>query len=278
MKKIYRLLFVALISFFIFVEGTSNFTIKKGAFSESFPNYNIENGFSLRSKFYTSYPSSSDERKENIKLAAESLNKVFVDVNKEFSFNDTVGVRSEERGYKKSKIIVNGKFVDGLGGGVCQVSTTLYNAVLLAGLKVTEYHPHTLPVSYIAPSFDAMVNYNSADLKFVNDTGSPIYIISKADDSQIQIEIYGEKMENKLVRQSIVTKTLEVPEPEIIFGSVKDYPDLIKGESKVLSYGKEGLKSEGFLISVVDGKVESIKKIRKDEYKPLKAQIVEIVE
>ena len=278
MKKIYRLLFVALISFFIFVQGTSSFTIKKGAFSQSFPNYNIENGFSLRSKFYTSYPSSSDERKENIKLAAESLNKVFVDVNKEFSFNDTVGVRSEERGYKKSKIIVNGKFVDGLGGGVCQVSTTLYNAVLLAGLKVTEYHPHTLPVSYIAPSFDAMVNYNSADLKFVNDTGSPIYIISKADDSQIQIEIYGEKMENKLVRQSIVTKTLEVPEPEIIFGSVKDYPDLIKGESKVLSYGKEGLKSEGFLISVVDGKVESIKKIRKDEYKPLKAQIVEIVE
>jgi uncharacterized protein YabE (DUF348 family) len=85
-------------------------------------------------------------------------------------------------------------------------------------------------------------------------------------------------MENKLVRQSIVTKTLEVPEPEIIFGSVKDYPDLIKGESKVLSYGKEGLKSEGFLISVVDGKVESIKKIRKDEYKPLKTQIVEIVE
>ena len=278
MKKIYRLLFVALISFFVFVQGASNFTIKKGAFSQSFPNYNIENGFSLRSKFYTSYPSSSDERKENIKLAAESLNKVFVDVNKEFSFNDTVGVRSEERGYKKSKIIVNGKFVDGLGGGVCQVSTTLYNAVLLAGLKVTEYHPHTLPVSYIAPSFDAMVNYNSADLKFVNDTGSPIYIISKADDSQIQIEIYGEKMENKLVRQSIVTKTLEVPEPEIIFGSVKDYPDLIKGESKVLSYGKEGLKSEGFLISVVDGKVESIKKIRKDEYKPLKAQIVEIVE
>lgn len=278
MKKIYRLLFVALISFFIFVQGASNFTIKKGAFSQSFPNYNIENGFSLRSKFYTSYPSSSDERKENIKLAATSLNKVFVDVNKEFSFNDTVGVRSEERGYKKSKIIVNGKFVDGLGGGVCQVSTTLYNAVLLAGLKVTEYHPHTLPVSYIAPSFDAMVNYNSADLKFVNDTGSPIYIISKADDSQIQIEIYGEKMENKLVRQSIVTKTLEVPEPEIIFGSVKDYPDLIKGESKVLSYGKEGLKSEGFLISVVDGKVESIKKIRKDEYKPLKAQIVEIVE
>ena len=278
MKKIYSLLFVALISFFVFVQGASNFTIKKGAFSQSFPNYNIENGFSLRSKFYTSYPSSSDERKENIKLAATSLNKVFVDVNKEFSFNDTVGVRSEERGYKKSKIIVNGKFVDGLGGGVCQVSTTLYNAVLLAGLKVTEYHPHTLPVSYIAPSFDAMVNYNSADLKFVNDTASPIYIISKADDSQIQIEIYGEKMENKLVRQSIVTKTLEVPEPEIIFGSVKDYPDLIKGESKVLSYGKEGLKSEGFLISVVDGKVESIKKIRKDEYKPLKAQIVEIVE
>lgn len=256
----------------------NTFTIKKPSSADCFPRYDIEDGFFLRGKFFTSYPSSSEERKFNIKLASKSLDNYFLDVNQEFSFNNAVGIRSEERGYKKSKIIVNGKFVDGLGGGVCQVSTTLYNAVLLSGLKVTEYHSHSLPVSYVAPSFDAMVNYSSADLRFVNDTKSPVYISCMADDSQIEIKIYGEKMNGKYVRQSVVTKTLEIPSPEVILGSTKEYPELSVGERKWISYGKEGLESEGFLIFVEDGKVVKINKIRKDIYKPLRAQIVEIVE
>ena len=148
----------------------------------------------LRSKFFTSYPSSTEERKSNIKLAAKSLDYAFVDVGGEFSFNQTVGARTEKRGYKTAKIIVGGEFVDGVGGGVCQVSTTLYNAVLLAGLKVTEFHAHSLPVSYVAPSFDAMVNSGSADLKFINNTHNPVYIRAFADDATLTIEIYGEPM------------------------------------------------------------------------------------
>lgn len=278
MKKI-RCLFFAVIVLCLFLAPCKNiFTIPKFTFAETFPHYNIAEGFCLRGKFYTSYHSSSEERKSNIKLASESLDNFFLDVNQEFSFNGVVGVRSEERGYKKSKIIVNGKFVDGLGGGVCQVSTTLYNAVLLAGLEVTEYHPHTLPVNYIAPSFDAMVNYSSADLRFVNNTNSPLFISSKANESQLVIEIYGEKNDTKLVRQSIVTKRIEIPDPEIIYGTIKEYPDLVVGEKKWLCCGKEGLESEGFLISIVNGEVVKVNKIRKDVYKATGATIVEIIE
>jgi vancomycin resistance protein YoaR len=89
-----------------------------------------------------------------------------VDVGGEFSFNLTVGKRTEKRGYKTAKIIVNGEFVDGVGGGVCQVSSTLYNAVLLAGLNVIEYHPHSLqcqntpyPMRYKRLDFSFLLTY-----------------------------------------------------------------------------------------------------------------------
>ena len=120
-----------------------------------------------------------------------------MDINGEFSFNYTIGERTERRGYKKAKIIVGGEFVDGVGGGVCQVSTTLYNAVLLAGLKVVECHPHSLPVSYVEPSFDAMVNSGWADLKFINDTHNPVIIRARADGAKLTIQIFGEPMNER---------------------------------------------------------------------------------
>ena len=229
----------------------------------------------LRAEFYTSYVTSSDERKHNVKTAANALNNVLVDVGGEFSFNYTVGARTESRGYKKAKIIVDGKFVDGVGGGVCQVSSTLYNAVLLAGLKVTEFHPHSLPVSYVAPSFDAMVNSGSADLKFVNNTHNPIIIKSVTDDSQIKISIFGEPLKEKYVRQSRIIE--EIP---ACFGDpIKDvngnFPDLFEGETKILSYGRKGYKSEGLLLKLVNGKLVSSKLIRTDKYNCVKGVIVE---
>lgn len=99
----------------------------------------------------------------------------------EFSFNAAVGERTEERGYSTAKVIENGKFVEGVGGGVCQVSSTVYNCALLSGLTVTERHRHSLAVSYVEPSFDAMVSYSYADLRFYNDTGKSVFIVADAD-------------------------------------------------------------------------------------------------
>lgn len=227
----------------------------------------------LRSSFFTSYSTSTEERKHNIALASKSINNAFVDANGEFSFNYTVGERTKKRGYKEAKIIVGGEFVDGIGGGVCQVSTTLYNAVLLAGLKVIEYHPHSLPVSYVAPSFDAMVNSSWADLKFVNNTHNPIIIKAVADGERLSIEVWGQKMQEKIVRESVITKTLPPLEEKVVFDDEGNYPELYEGEFKQVRWGKSGYLSEGYLIKIVGGKKVKTK-IRSDKYSPTSGLIV----
>ena len=228
-----------------------------------------------RAEFYTSFTTSSAERKNNIRVAAKALDKTLIDVGGEFSFNKTVGARTEARGYKKAKIIVSGKFVEGVGGGVCQVSTTLYNAALLAGLEITEFHPHSLPVSYIAPSFDAMVNSGSADLRFINNTGNPLIIFTETTDSQIKISIFGEPMNARFVRKSVVTEKIAAPAEEIVYDESGEFRELFLGERKVLSYSKEGFKSEGYLIKLINGSPVSSVKIRADVYASTRGKIVE---
>ena len=220
----------------------------------------------LRAEFSTNYSKSASERKSNIALAVKSLNNTFVDVGGEFSFNRTVGPRTEKRGYKTAKIIANGKFTDGVGGGVCQVSTTLYNAVLLAGLKVSEYHSHSLPVSYVAPSFDAMVNSSSADLRFINNTHNPIIIGASANGEEVRIRIFGESMKEQYIRKSEILEYIEPPKEEILYDDKLEYPELYEGESRWLQYGKQGYRSKGTLIKVVEGKEVERRVIRKDKY------------
>lgn len=244
--------------------------------SASMPFYGLKpKDLTLRASFYTTYSNSTLERKHNIALAVKSINNTFVDVNGEFSFNKTVGERSERRGYKTAKIIVGGKFVDGVGGGVCQVSTTLYNAVLLSGLKVVEYHPHSLPVSYVAPSFDAMVNSSWADLKFLNNTKNPLIIKAFADGERVKIEIHGEKMLESYYRESKITEIITAPDYTIIKDDKLEYPDLFEGEQKILTYKKDGYKSSGALIKKVNGKTVSVQQLRKDVYRHVQGVIVE---
>lgn len=226
----------------------------------------------LRAEFTTDYAKSSAERKHNIALAAKALNGAFIDVKAEFSFNDTVGERSAARGYENAKIIVKGKFVDGVGGGVCQVSTTLYNAAILAGLKVTEQHAHSLSVSYVEPSFDAMVNSGSADLKFVNATHNPVIIRTAADGEKLTVRVYGEKMREKIRRKSVIKEYVDAPMEKII-DEKSEYPDLYEGEERVVSYGKKGIKSEGYVIIDKNGKRTS-EKLRSDYYAPISGQVV----
>ena len=244
--------------------------------SAQMPFYDLQpKELELRASFYTTFSSSTSERKNNIKIAAMALNDAFIDVGGEFSFNDRVGPRTEARGYKKAKIIFNGHFIDGIGGGVCQVSTTLYNAVLLADLSITEYHPHSLPVSYAAPSFDAMVNSGSADLKFVNNTHNPIIIKTFTDDKTIKISIYGEPLNCTITRKSNIIKEIAAPPEEVLSDNKGEYPELHLGERKVLSYSKKGYKSEGIIIKSRDGKILQSKKIRVDTYSAVRGTIIE---
>ena len=228
----------------------------------------------VKSRFQTSYSLSSNERKNNIKLASTSINNYFLEVGAEFSFNKVVGERTEKRGYKNAKIISQGKFIDGIGGGVCQVSTTLYNAVLLADLEITEWHPHSLPVSYVLPSFDAMVNSSTSDLRFINNTKNPIIINSFADNDKIEIIIYGEQNKFLIERKSEVVSEIIAPKEEEVEDLDNKYPNVFEGEQITVSYSKNGLVSRGYVIKKIGNKIVSKRKIREDKYSAYRGLIV----
>lgn len=221
----------------------------------------------LRGSFSTDYSNSSTERKHNIELAVKKINGKVIKSNEEFSFNETVGQRSEANGFKNSKVIENGAFVEGIGGGVCQVSTTLYNAVLLSGLEVSEYHAHSLSVSYVEKSFDAMVSYGWADLKFINKTNGWCLLKAEADGKRVKIELYGVKNEFYYERESLLTE--EIP----YFTKEEESEELSSGESVIKTKGKNGYKSEGYL-KIRSGEEEKRILIRKDEYKSVEEVII----
>ena len=223
----------------------------------------------LRAEFTTYFPYSIEERKHNIRLASSKINGLKLPNNAEFSFNQTVGARTEENGFKRAKIILDGNFVDGVGGGVCQVSTTLYNCAILSGLKITEHHNHSLPISYIEPSFDAMVSSGTSDLKFINNTGNDIYISSCADNEKVTFKFYGSPQKEKYERVSVVTSTV-YPE-EII--EVEDNT-LPVGEKVIIEYPKNGLESEGYLVKYIDGVRIKTYKLRKDKYKAVRGKVL----
>ncbi len=129
---------------------------------------------------YITYIGSGINRTTNIRLATKSLDYYFMAPGQIFSFNRANGPRTVERGYKPAPIIVRGAVVPGVGGGVCQVSTTLYNAVSRAGLQIIERHRHSLPVGYVPPGKDATIS-DYLDFKFRNNSGSYILIRTWTD-------------------------------------------------------------------------------------------------
>lgn len=207
--------------------------------------------------FTTYFDGGNVGRSANIRLAAKKLNGTTLYSGEVFSFNNTVGARTAENGFKQAKIIQNGKYVTGYGGGVCQVSTTLYNAAALSGLEICEYHPHTLKVSYVAPSRDAMVSGSYFDLKFKNTRLTPIYIRTNCTFNSITCTIYGQPDGYEYSFNSTVTGT--IPKPKAV--------EIQSGEEGVISYGWEGTKSVGTVVKTKNG-VSKVAFSRKDSYAP----------
>lgn len=209
---------------------------------------------------YITYFNQNDRgRCENIRLAAKKLNGIALQPYGEFSFNGVVGPRTEKNGYKKAKVIVQGEFVEGVGGGVCQVSTTLYNAALLSGLTAIEYHPHSMRVGYVPPSRDAMVT-SWCDLRLYNPQSETVYISSTVGKGYLQITLRGKPTGKEYVLESRSIE--EIPPPEVI---------LPEGEEDAWERAPQpGLKSECYLKTYEKGVLLSVKLLRKDEYQPQK--------
>lgn len=176
-------------------------------------------GMELLSEFSTSLTGSSVGRRLNIKKAVTAIDGTLISPGESFSFNEKVGPRVSERGYKIAPVMVRGELVPGVGGGVCQVSTTLYNAVLLAGLKVIRREHHARPVKYVSPGRDATVVYGYTDLVFKNQKEAPVYIQGEIKGGRIRFRIFGRrdfkdiKVYTNVVRKgdgTIIAKTYRV--------------------------------------------------------------------
>ena len=215
---------------------------------------------------FTTYFSLKDGgRCENIALAGSFLDGITVQAFGEFSFNQTVGARTEKRGFKQAKIIVNGEFVKGVGGGVCQVSTTLYNALLLSGLEIVEFHPHSLAVSYVEPSRDAMVS-SSSDLKFFNPFPYAIRLKCVVKDGSVSIVVYGAE-KGKNLRYKIRSIILEETPP---LSPIERFGE----KDEILQVARNGIKSECRLEIYENDRLIDEKILRKDSYAPVREIIV----
>ena len=227
---------------------------------------NTPYGWDKISSYTTYYNTNDGGRCENIAIAAELIDGATVQPYGEFSFNKTVGRRTKEAGFRQAKIIVNGEYVLGVGGGVCQVSTTLYNAALKSGLEVLEYHPHSLQISYVAPSRDAMVS-SECDLQLYNAHSFPVCITTEIFSGGIRVSVYGK---NEGDRYEMISHTLEeIPPPA---------PIIKHGErEEIIRSPKNGVRSELYLERYRGGVLLFRKRIRVDEYRPIQGIIAKKV-
>lgn len=230
----------------------------------------------LRGDFSTDISTSSADRKHNIKNALNSLNMCEILPGEVFSFNKTIGRRTEANGYRQAKIIVNNEFVEGIGGGVCQVSSTLYNTALLAGLKIIEANKHSKQVGYVKYGFDAMVNFGSSDLKFENTTSQKITIVTNYSSNKIRIRMFGENLngtEYKLINEVV---SITEPQEEIKQDKTGEFANQVQFEDEcfVLKKGVKGMEVKSYRQKFENGELVDCQLLRFDKFKPQNTVIV----
>ncbi|WP_163580730.1 VanW family protein [Gracilibacillus saliphilus] len=145
-------------------------------------------------QYITYFNANNEERSHNISLSAEAINNHVVFPGKTFSFNEVVGKRTKEKGYLPAPEIVKGELTEGIGGGICQVSSTLFNAVDRAGVEIIERYSHSRKVPYVPPGRDATVSWYGPDFTFKNNYNQPLLIRSKAIDGKVIINIYSSEL------------------------------------------------------------------------------------
>ncbi len=221
---------------------------------------------SVVSSFSTKFNRSDVNRTDNIELACSRINNTLLMPGEVFSMNSILGPRTYENGYKQAPVMLKSELVPGTGGGVCQVSTTLYNSVLLAGLDVVEREHHSMPLTYISPGRDATITGNSIDFRFANNQKHPICISAYISGNKLNISILGKKSVNGAVIK-LNTKTIGVykPKPEKI---VIDH-SLLPGQKIVDRKPTNGIRVILYREAYRAGKLQWREKLTEDYYKPV---------
>lgn len=217
-------------------------------------------------EFSTSFKGSTPGRIENIRLSSKALSKDIIMPGGEFSFNDTTGPRSKAAGYKEANVILDGEFVPDTGGGVCQTSTTLYNALVRADLTILQRSPHSIPIKYVPLGHDAAVAFGVLDLRFRNDFDFPVYIDTKIIGDRVHMYIYGDKN----AKNYSINLDSEIVETYPIETDYAVDKSLGPKEKKVFQEGRIGYRVNTYKSIISNGQVVSRNLITKDLYKPRK--------
>lgn len=213
--------------------------------------------------YSSDFSSSSNDRAFNIQLACSKIHGYVLAPGEEFSYNDVVGPRTAAAGFRMANVYVGNTVQPGIGGGICQVSSTMFNAAVLADLEITERLNHTLPVSYVPMGRDATVSYGSIDFKFKNTYPTPIEISAECEGRKNVITIRGinDRPERKV---EIVTQRTGTTEPKVV---QKKDPELEEGEIKVEEKGTNGSSYIAYKVVYENGTEVSRNVLCKSTYK-----------
>ena len=214
---------------------------------------------------FTTNTTANQNRNTNVRLAAEAINGTVIKPGQEFSFNGTVGQRTEAKGYKGAAAYNNGEVVQEIGGGVCQVSTTLYNAVFKAGLKISSRRSHTFEPSYVTPGRDATVSWDQPDFKFINNSSTAIGLRASYADQKVTVSVYGIPILEDGITWDLDSKKVEdlgTPNP-----TYEEDQTLQPGEEVIKSKGSAGSRWETYKVVYKNGKEISRELDHKTTYK-----------
>ena len=205
-------------------------------------------------------------RIDNIVLACTMINETVLMPGDAFSFNQVVGNRTEARGFKPAPSFVDGRVENSMGGGICQVSSTLYYACLLSNLEIVSRTSHSMCPDYLEkPGLDAAISWGAIDYRFINNTNSPIKIFAWVEDKRVNVKIMGTKMDNNTV--AIESRILSTTPPETIF---RDNPGLAPGQTKVIQPSFTGYVAETYRVVMDENGVELSRRLEaKNTYQKL---------
>ncbi|SHH28555.1 VanW family protein [Tepidibacter thalassicus] len=219
----------------------------------------------LLGEFSTKFNLGNKNRTENIKLVSKKLNGIILNPQEEFSFNTLTGKRGLAQGFKMAPVIVQGQLKEGVAGGVCQVSSTLYNAALYSGVTITDRRNHTIPSSYVEKGRDATVVYGSVDFKFKNNYENPIYIENIVVGNKMISRIYGNSTDKKNIK--VVTNITKVIPRQV---EIKEDPTLKKGKEEIKEKGRDGYKVETYRLYLENGNIVKKELVSRSYYPPRK--------
>lgn len=230
--------------------------------SEAFPN--------LLATYSTKYDGGNTDRTTNLRIACQKINDKVILPGETFSYNKALGERSAATGYKNAKVYENGQVIDGIGGGICQISSTLYNSVLMSNMEIVERRNHQFVTSYTPAGRDATVVYGMTDFKFKNTRTYAVKIKASCSNGIATVSIYGIKEENEYT-VSFSTKTISTIPYTIQY---VDDNTLAAGTEKVKQAGANGVITETYIIKSLNGKVVSSKLLSKDTYNAMQRIIL----